>query len=106
MNSETNYLDIAKKIILNYIEKDNYAVFLFGSRASGKANRTSDIDVGIIGKNIFPPLLKAKMKEELEESIIPYHVDIIDFSEVSENFKKIALQKFVAWNKPKNIAIN
>ncbi|MEO6882394.1 MAG: nucleotidyltransferase domain-containing protein [Bacteroidia bacterium] len=106
MNTETKYLNIAKKIILNHIEKNNYAVFLFGSRANGSANRTSDIDVGIIGKNIFPLLLKAKMKEELEESIIPYHVDIIDFLEVSEDFKKVALQKIVAWNQPKNIIIN
>jgi predicted nucleotidyltransferase len=44
-----DYIDIVKQIALKHILKDNFAVFLFGSRAVGKAKPLSDIDIGILG---------------------------------------------------------
>lgn len=106
MNNESKYISIAKNIILKYVPKNDFAVFLFGSRAIGKENRTSDIDVGVLGKNTFPILIKSDLLDELEESIIPYKVDIVDFKNVSEDFKKIALQHIQVWNCPTAIEIN
>jgi predicted nucleotidyltransferase len=102
---ETKYLDLAKEIILRSVPKDKYVVFLFGSRANGKSKRTSDIDVGVYGETSFPRMIKSNMEEELEESSIPYYVDIIDFKNVSEEFKKIALESIVVWHNPKNLII-
>lgn len=106
MTNEEKYLSIAKEIILKQVPKDDFAVFLFGSRASGKSNRTSDIDVGIYGETTFPQLIKINIEDELEGSNIPYYVDVIDFKAVSEEFKKIALQSIVVWHNPKNWKIN
>ena len=102
---ETKYLNLAKAIILKSVPKDKYAVFLFGSRANGKSSRTSDIDVGIYGEKELPIMIKSTIEDELEESTIPYYVDIIDFNDVSEEFKKVALQSIVVWHNPKNLAI-
>ena len=102
---ETKYLNLAREIILKSVPKDKYAVFLFGSRANGKSKKTSDIDIGIYWETPFPRIKKIIMEEELEESNIPYYVDIIDFNDVSEEFKKVALQWIVVWSNPKNFAI-
>ena len=105
MNSVSKYLTIAKDIVMKHIPQDQYAVFLFGSRAEGKEKRTSDIDIGIIGNNEFPIMNKSDLEDELEESIIPYKVDIVDFKKVSDDFKKIALKHIQIWNCPKAIEI-
>lgn len=42
-----------------------------------------------------------KIINKIEESEIPYRVDIVDFTLVGEKFKKIALQEIEVWNDPK-----
>jgi len=37
------------------------------------------------------------MEEVIEESIIPFKVDLVDFTFVDETFKKYALQKTIEW---------
>jgi len=106
MGNETKYIDIAKNIILKFVPKNEYAIFLFGSRAEGNERRASDIDIGILGMKEFPVLIKSDLEDELEESIIPYKVDIIDFATVSEEFKKTALKHIQIWNCPSAIKIN
>jgi predicted nucleotidyltransferase len=93
------YLAQIKEIIFSIIDAKEYKVFLFGSRATKNIKRNSDIDIGFIGKK---PMGKAyyKIINKIEESDIPYKVDIIDFSLVDEKFKKIALQEIEIWNDP------
>lgn len=102
---ETKYINLAKEIILKYVPKDKYAVFLFGSRANGKNNRVSDIDIGFLGEKELPVMIKSAIEDELEESIIPYTVDLIDFKKVASDFKKIALKHIIIWNCPKSILL-
>jgi predicted nucleotidyltransferase len=88
-----NYLDITKNIVLQHIANNNFKVFLFGSRACGNEKKMSDIDIGILGNEKFPLQLKFKIQEAIEESIVPFKVDIIDFFNVDGNFKEEALKK-------------
>ena len=74
-----DYIDIVKQIVLKHIPKDNFAVFLFGSRAVGNAKPLSDIDIGILGPEPLPTLIKADLETDLEESIVPYKIDLIDY---------------------------
>jgi predicted nucleotidyltransferase len=92
-----NYLDITKNIVLQHIANNNFKVFLFGSRACGNEKKMSDIDIGILGNEKFPLQLKFKIQEAIEESIVPFKVDIIDFFNVDGNFKEEALKKIVEW---------
>ena len=82
-----------KKIIFQFLDPKKYKVFIFGSRAKGKARKYSDYDIGILGKRPLPSYLKVLIEEALEESNLPFKVDIVDFSNVSEDFKKVALKK-------------
>ena len=101
-----DYIDIVKQIVLKHIPKDNFAVFLFGSRAVGNAKPLSDIDIGILGLEPLPTLIKADLETDLEESIVPYKIDLIDFYQVDKDFKKEALNTIQIWNCPKNISLN
>jgi len=101
-----DYIDIVKRIVLKHIPKDNFAVFLFGSRAVGNAKPLSDIDIGILGLEPLPIIIKADLETALEESIVPYKIDLIDFYKVDKDFKKEALNTIQIWNCPKNINLN
>lgn len=82
-----------KKIIFQFLNPKEYQVFIFGSRATAKAQKYSDYDIGIFGRKPVPGRILAMIEEALEESDLPYKVEIVDFSLVSANFKKVALTK-------------
>lgn len=84
-----------KSIISKYIPDPTVKVFIFGSRAIGTARTWSDIDIGVVHSNPLPSGAIGNIKEELEESTIPYMVDVVDFHWVSDSFKKVALQKTI-----------
>ena len=82
-----------KDIILRFIDPNEYQVFIFGSRATGKAGKFSDYDIGIEGKKPIAWKTLSLAEEAFEESDIPVKVDLVDFSLVSDKFRKIALSK-------------
>jgi len=82
-----------KKIIFRFLNPKEYQVFIFGSRVAGKAKKFSDYDIGIWGKRPIPSVTKILIEEALEESDLTCKVEIVDFSLVPANFKKVALSK-------------
>jgi predicted nucleotidyltransferase len=82
------------KIIESVLKEKGVTVYLFGSRATGKATSTSDIDIGIVlKKNMGSDKKIALLKEKIENSNIPYKVDVVDLSQVSESFRKQILKE-------------
>lgn len=81
-----------KTIIRKYLPEDKYKAFIFGSRATGENLKWSDIDVGIEGKEPIPIMTKVDIEEKLENSDIPYIVDLVDFSHTSGKFRELALK--------------
>lgn len=67
-----------------------YSAFFFGSRISGTSSPRSDIDVGIEGERPLPPDIFRTIKARCEAVATLYTIDIVDFSETSEEFKKVA----------------
>jgi len=106
MKNENKYIGIAREIVLNLIDKENVTVFLFGSRAGNNFIHDSDIDIGFLSNNILDNKLFNRISESLEESLVPYHFDLIDFNKTDEAFKNSALKNIELWNKAKNISIN
>ena len=97
------YVELVKKITLKNLSNINVEVFLFGSRANRSELDKSDIDIGILGNKKVSNKIVNKLYEELEESIVPYHIDIIDFFNVDKNFKRLATQNKIVWKRKKNI---
>jgi predicted nucleotidyltransferase len=85
-----------KDIIFQYLPSE-FKVYLFGSRATGTEQKFSDYDIGILGAKALDPVIKADIEEALEQSDIPYIVEIVDLNTVSERFKKIALENGILW---------
>lgn len=83
-----------REIIFNFLNPRECQVFIFGSRATGRANKFSDYDIGILSKKPLSFDRLAFIKEAFEESNLPFRVDIIDFSLVSQRFREVALSKF------------
>lgn len=94
------YISQIKEIIFSVIDKNEYKVFLFGSRAAKKSKNYSDVDIGILGKKPLG-VEYYKIINLIEQSTIPYEVDIVDFALVDDKFKEIALQEIELWNDPK-----
>lgn len=82
-----------KSIIAKHLDLGSYHLFFFGSRVMGKGNEKSDIDVGIEGKRPIPAKAFSKIKEEIENLPILYKIEIVDFANVSPDFKKVAKKK-------------
>ena len=74
-------------MILETLKDENVTIVLFGSRAREDFNRVSDIDIGTLpGKN-FDRRKLILLKDKIEDLNIPYTVDIVNLSSVSEDFK-------------------
>ncbi|MBM4402744.1 MAG: nucleotidyltransferase domain-containing protein [Candidatus Cloacimonetes bacterium] len=78
------------KIVAKYLPLNDYKVFFFGSRVSGKGDERSDIDVGIEGKAKTPIETILKIKEELAALPTLYSIDVVDFRRADDNFRKVA----------------
>jgi predicted nucleotidyltransferase len=96
-NISLNALEEAKRIILGGLKGYDVAVFLFGSRARGVATAFSDIDVALYPKEILPPGLLSSIREELEESGIPYLVEIVDLTQLSQSWLEEIKRDGVVW---------
>ncbi len=90
-----------KETLFKYFSPNEYEVFLFGSRAMGNNRKWSDYDIGILGKSKIPTQILTKVEGELEDSDIPYKVGIVDFTQVSDKFKRVALKNRKLWNQNK-----
>ena len=91
------YLDQIKQIVVNYFKTENVKIILFGSRARKDHSATSDIDIGIIPAGKYDNDLLTLLKEKIEDINTPYKIEIVDFSYVSEKFKKSALKGAIIW---------
>lgn len=68
-------------------------MYLFGSWASGTERRASDIDLAIDAPAPLPATLLASLREAIEESHVPYRVDVVDLAEVDPSFRARALRE-------------
>jgi uncharacterized protein len=87
-----------RRIVLDGLSNHKARVFLFGSRARGEARSASDIDVGVLPAAPLPFGLLGEIRERLEESTIPFEVDLVDLSEAGESFRRRVEREGIAWN--------
>ena len=72
-------------------------VYLFGSWARGEVRRSSDIDVAILPRRRLPEDLLPRLREALEESHVPYKVDLVNLGEAGASLKKRVLNEGIRW---------
>ena len=91
------YIADLREVVVNFFSNENVRIFLFGSRARGDNSVVSDVDIGVVPGEGFRKEKLALLREFIENLNVPYKVEIIDFSEVSEQFRTEALKDTVLW---------
>jgi predicted nucleotidyltransferase len=64
-------------------------VWVFGSRATGRARRYSDLDLAIDAGRPLTLDETALLREAFEDSDLPYRVDIVDWQTIGERFRRL-----------------
>ncbi len=81
------------EIVWKYLACDDYKVYFFGSRVMGNSSAWSDIDVGIEGLVTIPPVIMAKIRDEITALPMLYNIDIVDMRAATPAFRHIAKQQ-------------
>ncbi|MBE8221978.1 MAG: nucleotidyltransferase domain-containing protein [Bdellovibrionales bacterium] len=83
------------KIVNDLLKKhlpNNCKVWVFGSRAKKQSKFNSDLDLALDCPDKIDFKSIIQLKEDLEESKLPYTVDVVNFYNIEESFKKIINQ--------------
>lgn len=94
---EKDYLSILRKHVLQKMQSENVRIYLFGSWARGTQRNSSDVDIAIEYKSEEKYSKIGELRESIEESSIPYRVDVVDMRQVSKNFVKKIRKEGVVW---------
>ncbi len=86
-------LKAVQAILRRYIS--DREVRAFGSRLSGTAKPFSDLDLAVMGNEPLPASILADLKDAFSESDLPFKVDIVDWAETRENFRRIIEAAYV-----------
>lgn len=92
------HMEAVRSILSDRLDAYEAKIFLFGSMARGDFRHTSDIDVAVLPKKELPAALLSELREELDESCIPYKVELIDLSKVPRRFSRHVLRTGILWN--------
>ena len=97
-SSRDKYLDRIRDIVLDALAGHAATVYLFGSYARGDDRWTSDVDVAIEPRRPLPARVLADLRETLEESTIPLHVDVVDLGQAAPEFGARVRREGIVWN--------
>jgi predicted nucleotidyltransferase len=87
-----------KRMVLEALQGCPARVYLFGSCATEAARRYSDIDVAIDPFGSLPPRALPDLREALEESHVPYDVDVVDLSAAPPELRERVRHEGVLWS--------
>ena len=84
---------IVERILAEHVPDSE--VRAFGSRVTWTARDYSDLDLAVADKEVLPKETFARLQEAFEESLLPMHVDVLDWHSISEEFRKAIDRDFV-----------
>lgn len=84
-------------MVLAALAGHDAAVWLFGSMATGEVRRASDIDIAILPRDRLPERFFAMLADEIEESTIPYDVDLVDLRAVDPASREAVQRTGIKW---------
>lgn len=87
---EPNHLAELWRVLGPYREEFS-SVRVFGSRATGRARRASDIDLVLTG--VTPKVLGC-IEEDLENSLLPMTVDVLAYEDIHSDVLRSHIDRF------------
>lgn len=100
-----NRLDIAPEymaIVQAVLQKNvpQRTVWAFGSRVKGTAKPYSDLDLAVVGDTPLSWMELAGLADDFSNSDLPWKVDIVDWANTSEEFRKVILARKIEIQRP------
>lgn len=90
-------LDMVRQVVLTEIGDEPVKVYLFGSWARGEEHISSDIDIAVESIDGVPLDILALLREALEESAVPYRVDVVDLAEAEKILASKVRKEGILW---------
>jgi len=84
-------------MVLDALGEHDAEIWLFGSCARGDVLQHSDIDIAILPRDELPTGFFADLAESVEESSIPYDVDIVDLRSAAPSLVDEVRREGVKW---------
>ncbi|MEN1969725.1 nucleotidyltransferase domain-containing protein [Lentibacillus sp. N15] len=97
MQNRDQVLNYLKNIIISTLNDTPANIYLFGSWARMEEKRTSDIDIALQSPEEIPNLKWVELRERIEESTLPYRVDLVDLSKADQEFAKKVEREGIKW---------
>ncbi|WP_419802991.1 nucleotidyltransferase domain-containing protein [Mucilaginibacter sp.] len=85
-----------KEILEKNLSNTNYRAFIFGSQANLSELRRADIDLGLLADEPISNQQLSKISIEIEELPMLYNIDLVNFQEVDQQFKTVAMRN-IEW---------
>jgi uncharacterized protein len=86
-----------RRMVLDALGGRAAAVWLSGSCARGDVRQRSDIDIAILPRDPFPIGFFGELEADIEESTIPYDVDLVDLRHADRAFVNEVRREGVKW---------
>jgi type I restriction enzyme S subunit len=87
-----------RQLVLNILRANlpqDAKAWVFGSRATGRARRYSDLDLAIDAGRPLTLDETARLAEAFSESDLPYRVDVVDWNEIGDGWRQTILAERV-----------
>ncbi len=89
----------ARRVTRKILQGSGVRAYLFGSRAIGVHRQFSDIDIALDGRGkAVRPRILSDLREAMEESHIPFRVDVVDAAGFAPTLRKEIFKKGELWN--------
>ncbi|NTW53778.1 MAG: nucleotidyltransferase domain-containing protein [Chlorobaculum sp.] len=79
-------LEVVRNILKRFVP--DAEIIVFGSRIHGTAKPWSDLDLAIKGESALDWKLLVEFKETFQESELPFRVDVFDWNDIADSFRK------------------
>jgi uncharacterized protein len=86
---------LVQDIVRAYLPQGTKA-WVFGSRATGRARRYSDLDLAIDAGRPLTLDELAELSEAFSDSDLPYRVDVVDWHNIDERWRETIIAERVA----------
>lgn len=86
-----------RRMVLAALGGHDAAVWLFGSCARGEPRQRSDIDIAILPRDELPSGFFGELGADIEESAIPYDVDLVDLRQADPALVDEVRREGVKW---------
>jgi predicted nucleotidyltransferase len=88
-----------RRMVLDALAGRDAEVWLFGSCARGEVMQHSDIDIAILPRDDLPATFFSELAADIEESPIPYDVDLVDLRHAAPSLLAEVHREGVRWRR-------